>query len=418
MTNEEKTLLVGLTVGAVGVPVVLGLVLPWPVWVWVVLVVVLLSVPFQVRRTILYRAQQRELRQQVLVQQQSRAELEQAAATPPPQFQREIVAGVPLPSAVPDYDFVFAATVYWRTVPRPGGWQHANPGALATDAVIVRAREVTIQELPHRYAMAQFRLNSALGTILGDGSGFVEVWATQVQLTLADDDLTRLRKLADVRKDQDVWDHERHHERAKRAYLGDDVLKNTGSAVVWWLAHAKDDIDVRGTVDLIGTLRQLSAAANNSEVPELALPPVAELTAAPEPPPADVTIAAQARRMMDGLNLDEPARAMFVRRLAKVLAASGRKDAAGDLLDTFEPPPEPDPSDEPALDPPTEDAVPVADSSTVDLAYGTDLPRVTDLPPEPDWVEPPRNGVADAVPEWADGPDRTARPGPSGVDSQ
>ncbi|HEX4725619.1 MAG TPA: hypothetical protein VH333_24115, partial [Pseudonocardiaceae bacterium] len=135
MTSEEKTLLAGLTAAAVVVPVVLGVALHWPVWVWVLLVAAALLGPFQVRRTILYRAQQRELRQQVLVQQQSRAELEQAATTPPPQFQREFVGGVPLPSAVPDYDFVFTATVYWRTVPRPGGWQHANPAALATDAI-------------------------------------------------------------------------------------------------------------------------------------------------------------------------------------------------------------------------------------------------------------------------------------------
>ncbi|HEX4722180.1 MAG TPA: hypothetical protein VH333_06665, partial [Pseudonocardiaceae bacterium] len=204
------------------------------------------------------------------------------------------------------------------------------------------------------------------------------------------------------------------------AYLGEDVLKNTGSAVVWWLARAKDDMDVRAAVDLIGALRQLSAAANNSEVPELALPPIAELTAAPAPalPPADLTIADQARRMMDSLNLDEPARVTFVRRLAKVLTGTGRQDAADDLLATFDPPPEPE-EPPPGQDPPTEGELPVA--SAFDLPYGVDLPRVTDLPPEPDlpdWVEPPRNGVADTVPEWADESDRTARPDPSGVDSQ
>jgi hypothetical protein len=355
MTNDEKTVLVGLTAAVVGVPIILGSTLHWAVWVWVLLIVVLLLIPFQAWRTIQDRRHQRELRQQAFTQQASRAELEQA---PPPPFQQQPLVNVPLDSAVDDYDFLFSATVYWRPVPRPGGWQHANPAALAAQSIIGRAREVTVQEPPDRHAMAQFRLNSALGTILGDGSGFVEAWAGQVQLSLAEADLARLRKLADVRKDQDVWEHERHHERDKRTYLGEDVLKNTGSAVVWWLAHANED--VRGTVALIDTLRQLTAAANNTEVPEL--PSVSEAA------PVEITLAGRVRGLMDGLELDEPARALFVRRLAKDMTAAGRPDAADDLLATFDQPPEP-------------------------------------APDEPDWTEPSPNGVADTVPEWTDRPE-------------
>ncbi len=66
---------------------------------------------------------------------------------------------------------------------------------------------------------------------------------------------------------EDVWERERDHERRKRAYLGDDVLQSTGSAVVWWLAQ--HDNDVEGAVRLIGALAELSAAANDAEVPEL-----------------------------------------------------------------------------------------------------------------------------------------------------
>ncbi len=387
MTNEEKTLLAGLTVTAIGAPVIIGLVLRWPIWLWVLLIVVLLLVPFQARRTILFRSHQRELRQQAFPQPPApRAELE-PAPTPPPQFQREILASVPLDSGADDYDFLFAATVYWRTVPRPGGWQHANPAALATQAIITRAREVTIQEPPHRCAMAQVRLESALGTVLGDDSGFVEAWAAQVRLTLTEADLARLRRLADVRKEQDVWEHERQHERDRRAYLTDDVLKNTGSAVVWWLAHANED--VRSTVSLIDTLRRLTAAANNTEVPELDRTP----GTVPIPPAPEVSVTDRVRGLMDALDLDEPGRALFVRRLAKLLAGAGRQDAADDILAAFEPPPETGPTSEPAQ-------------------------VFADLPPEPDWTEPPPNGIADAVPEWVDEPDRSPRSDPSGVDSQ
>lgn len=45
------------------------------------------------------------------------------------------------------------------------------------------------------------------------------------------------------------------------------MLKSAGSAVVWWLARHDDDIEK--TVDLIGPLAQLTAAANDEEVPEL-----------------------------------------------------------------------------------------------------------------------------------------------------
>jgi hypothetical protein len=53
-------------------------------------------------------------------------------------------------------------------------------------------------------------------------------------------------------------------ERMVRSYLGEEVLTSVGSTVVWWLAQ--DPTRVRETVDLIGTLAQLSAAANDAEV--------------------------------------------------------------------------------------------------------------------------------------------------------
>ncbi|GAB1327795.1 hypothetical protein [Streptomyces sennicomposti] len=91
--------------------------------------------------------------------------------------------------------------------------------------------------------------------------------AADVTLILAPADRERLTKLADLRKDEQIWEYERQHERNMRRYLGDDVLKTTGSAVVWWLARHENEIEK--AVDMIGPLARISAAANDEEVPEL-----------------------------------------------------------------------------------------------------------------------------------------------------
>jgi hypothetical protein len=270
MTTEDKTLLVALTGGVVAVPAVLALILGWPVWLWPFLALVLLFIPFQVRRSMLNQAQQDELLRQFAmppVAPVAPPELEQAA--PPPRFPSEAVTDVPLPSAIPDYDFLFAATIYWRETPNPAGWRHANPAALAIAAIVARATEVTVQEPPYRYTMGQLRLNSTLGTVIRDGSGLVEAWATQVRLGVSDADLVRLQKMAELRKDEVLFEEERERERNKRAYLANDVLKDTGSAVVWWLARSDSNIDLSGTADIVAALARLCAVANNRELPEV-----------------------------------------------------------------------------------------------------------------------------------------------------
>ena len=119
---------------------------------------------------------------------------------------------------------------------------------------------------PDQIDVVQHRLASALGTVQRDMPSGMEVWADQVQLTLPEADRERLRKFSGVRKDTDLWEHERNYESRKRAYFRSEVLESTGSAVIWWLAQK--DNDVEDTVRLIGALAQLSAAANNTEVSE------------------------------------------------------------------------------------------------------------------------------------------------------
>jgi hypothetical protein len=111
-------------------------------------------------------------------------------------------------------------------------------------------------------------------------------------------------------------------------------------------------VDIRGAVDLIGPLAQLSAAANNTEVPELyRLMARAQLLDAPAAKalPEDSTVARRVRDLMDSAGVDERARASFVRRIASLIAVSGRSDVADDILRTFDLPQETEP---PATDGP------------------------------------------------------------------
>ncbi|WSX64757.1 hypothetical protein OG504_20010 [Streptomyces sp. NBC_00986] len=182
-------------------------------------------------------------------------------------YQETRVVDATLPSAADGYDFLFSATVWWRPAPdqtHPAGG--ACPG-LAVSSVVSRATEVVHREVPSRVNFARFLLEGELGVPLLDRSGRVTAQAADVTLTLTPADRERLRKLNDLRKDEEVWEYERQHERNKRRYLGDDVLKSAGSAVVWWLARHENEIEK--AVDMIGPLAQIAAAANDDEVPEL-----------------------------------------------------------------------------------------------------------------------------------------------------
>jgi hypothetical protein len=338
MTVDNKTLLTSLIIGAIGVPALLGYLLHWPGWLWPIIALLLLLVPLQVYSGIRRREQQNQLRQEM----PSRPE---PVVTVAPPFQREVVTNVALSSATQDYEFLFSATVFWRPVPDANGWRHANPAALAVAAVIERAEAVTVQEPPHRFSVAQYRLNGVLGTVLEDSSHSVEAWAANAQLTLAEDDHQRLRVLSDVRKQEQVWEYERHYERSKRVYFGEDVFKDPGSALVWWLAHT-DDVDVKGAMELVGVLAQLSAAANNTDVPDL-LPALISLGSAPDPQPdapVDPTSPEDpgtraVRDLMTSLGLDDDEQALFVRRVAKAAESVGREAKADEIRQTFDPEP-------------------------------------------------------------------------------
>ncbi|MFJ9517634.1 hypothetical protein ACIRPK_05080 [Kitasatospora sp. NPDC101801] len=249
MKSTGKMALVGLALMAALMTTVLGLSAGWPVWMWAAPAAAALLLAL-----IFASARSPESEPSALV----------SDGLP---WEETRVDDVALPTRVPDYDFRFSATVWWRPIPNTTGLLHVDPASLAVETVLNRARELTERETPERMDLVVHRLNSLLGTQGRDAHELVEAMGGRVELRLPADDRDRLGKLSSVRKTEEVWEHERRFEQSKRAYLGNDVLKSPGSAVVWWLARHDDQ--VTEAVDMIGPLAQLSAAANDEAVDEL-----------------------------------------------------------------------------------------------------------------------------------------------------
>ncbi|MBQ1108369.1 hypothetical protein KBY46_21065 [Streptomyces sp. 404i] len=241
-------------------PAVLGNVLHWSAWLWGFMSTVTASGSLLLVMTVLSG-------RRASADPYEPGEPEPPAAPVEPPYQETQVIDAPLPSAIDGYDFLFTATVWWKPVLDHAGRSDGASPALAAASVVSRAGEVVRHEKPGRASFAQYLLDGELGILLPDRSEQVKAWAADVTLTLAPADRERLRKLNDLRKDEELWEYERQHERNKRRYLGDDVLKSAGSAVVWWLARHENEIEK--AVHMIGPLAQIAAAANDEEVPEL-----------------------------------------------------------------------------------------------------------------------------------------------------
>lgn len=350
MSSGHRILTVFLTVICLLVLTIAGLATDWPRWYWPALGATALAGAIATARAGARRGGRIP----------PECTLEPDLPIPPPPRQEHRVTDVPLPSAVPDYDFLFSATVRW--IPEEGDTPHFDPCGLAVQAVLLRAREFAARQSPRSPAMAQHQLGGVLSVMEADASGRVLAMAKDVGLALSGSDQDRLRKLSNVRKDEDVWEHERNYERNKRMYLSDDVLKDPGSAVVWWLA--RNDEQVEGTVERIGLLAQLSAAANNSEV----APPFRALLYAPEPEPEHAPeyeppefeppeydadpeevvvppeewVAEQLMRWL-GFNGDDPEMVLLAARVAEHVRATGKQEEADKFLRVFavpEPPPD------------------------------------------------------------------------------
>lgn len=336
MTTGRKTTTVFLTVLCGLLLTIVGLMQRWPSWTWPALVVLLFAVPAATFKAASLRRGPMPV-----------AFEEQLTAAPIERNEHR-VSQVTLPSQWPDYDFVFSATVRWYLLEAPGNGTVLNPAGLAVEAVLDRARAITEKREPSRASLVQHELSGVLSRMRPDLTGHLEAMAENVTVTLLKPDQERLDKLADVRKDKAVWEHQRKYEQSKRQYLGEDVLKDTGSAVVWWLA--KNDEQVEKTVTDLGLLAQLTSAANNSDIPErlqdlvaqqLGRPTATEfLEACPPPTEQERRAADHLGDLFDSMGFPEgdARRQMLAKQFADIIRTQNRHETAEDVLRRFDQP--------------------------------------------------------------------------------
>jgi hypothetical protein len=350
MTSQRKVV-VPVVAGVVAVlAIVLGVSLKWTAWITIVVVLVCCVVG-----GLAYLIATRDNHQ---VEPLNIFVPPPPAPEPQPSVQVVAVQGINLASAWPDYEFMLDATVYWRVVASPTATPHLRPGARAIDMIIERAAAVAATEPPGTAIRLQHRLNDLLGVVERDRSGRIEAWADNVRTSLFDTDAQRLRTLADIRKDKDVWEHQRRFERDRRQYLGDDVLRSTGSALVWWLS--RNDTEVTQAADLIGTMARLSAVAKDEDVPDLfrhllpssLLPPpepeqsrfaMIGSDGAGQPLGLDLARFANPRSplelvtaLMGAMGLDDEQRAQFAARVATNIENTGNFEVAEQVRSRFD----------------------------------------------------------------------------------
>ncbi|MBT2232303.1 hypothetical protein [Nonomuraea sp. NEAU-A123] len=338
MSSGRNTVMIYLCV--IGGVLLAGLVAfaPWEIWLSAVALALVVAVGS------LYRF--------VMARRRTTAPIEPSSLyvppPPPPVEPREQrVDQVPLPSQEDDYDFLFSAVVLWTPVDRLWDDKRVNLAALAMDAILKRAREITEHREPGRASLVAHELGGILGTMQKDPTGHVQAMAESVQVTLSAQDQERLDKLAEVRKDRVVWEHDRKYEQSKREYLEEDVLKDTGSAVVWWLV--KNDDQVEKTVNDIGLLSTLASAANNRKLPDATSYEFSAMPSVNGASPVDDLAA-----FLHALDL-EGQRDLFVHQIALLVHNYGRPDVAEEIVRRFdlaEPsaPPDSDARNDPDVD--------------------------------------------------------------------
>ncbi|MFF7690095.1 hypothetical protein ACFZB6_28610 [Streptomyces syringium] len=336
MTTARKTTIVFLTILCGLLLTIVGLTQRWPVWTWPTLAVLLLVVPAAVFRIASLRRGSMPV------------SFEEQLTAPPVERTDCHVSHVSLPSLWADYNFVFSATVRWYLVESPGNAPVLNPAGLAGEAVLNRARAITENREPGQASLVQHELSGALSRMCPDPTGHLQAMAENINLTLLEQDQERLSRLAKVRKDKAVWEHQRKYEQSKRQYLGEDVLKDTGSAVVWWLA--KNDEHVERTVADLALLAQLTSAANDTDIPERLqnlLPqqsggPADQefLEEYPATTPQEGTAADHLSGFFDAMGFLEGdvRRAMVAKQISDIVKEQNRHETAESLLRRFDPP--------------------------------------------------------------------------------
>ena len=164
-----------------------------------------------------------------------------------------------LPSSRPDYSFGFSATLHWYPDAASAA-EAADLSALAAAEVVRRAYTFTRERDPADLSLTWTELTGMFLKPQRDPTGQVLVRAEAVSLTLSPEDQRRLDKIAEMRKDTEIWEHEIRREQGMRRYLSDDALKDPASAVTWWLAGNPGQVEK--AAQYIGLLSELSRAVN------------------------------------------------------------------------------------------------------------------------------------------------------------
>ncbi|MFC4495178.1 hypothetical protein ACFPA8_13660 [Streptomyces ovatisporus] len=336
MTTARKTTTVFLTLLCGLLLTIAGLTNRWPTWTWPTLAVLLLVVPAAAFRIASLR------RGSIPVS------FEEQLTAPPVERTEHHVSHVALPSLWDDYRFVFSATVRWHLIKSPETMPVLNPAGLAVEAVLSRARSITEKREPTQASLIQHELSGALSRMSPEPTGHLQAMAENINLSLPQQDQERLERLAEVRKEGAVWEHQRKYEQSKRQYLGEDVLKDTGSAVVWWLA--KNEEHVERTVADLPLLAQLTSAANDTDIPErlqnlLSEPP--SESAMPENAEVEPEPKSQARTAEDhlsgffdsmGFTEGDIRRGMLAKQISNIITKQNQHETAEGLLRRFDPP--------------------------------------------------------------------------------
>jgi hypothetical protein len=262
---------------------------------------------------------------------------------PPPQpvkFHVRTLTGIRLPSAKNDYDFAFAAQVSWL----PTVDDDFGAAEIAEKEIIALARQITDQADPGQVSIIRPQLAAALGALQSDSDGRVRFRADSVQLQLPPEDQQRLDQIATVRKQVGLWEYERGYEISKRHYLRTDVLRDSGSAVVWWLAKHEDE--PQEVADKIEVLSRLARAATDtvdvaSEEP-------------PDPQPSDAvpeTPAARFDAFLDSLASADPDFRLTLTSLVARFVDSLDQKAADEMRRRYREPSVSDMSEDPRVYP-------------------------------------------------------------------
>lgn len=268
MSKQNVVVLAALAVALVAIPSILAVALGWPVWLWSVVVLALLMVPVVVASRLYDRELHEQRMRELHAQRAAAREEPESEQEPEPEVHRCVLNRVALPSAQPEYQFLFSATVCWRPTYNGVGVPYTNPRAVAEELVVARARDIVATESPESVDPARHRVTAALGEWLRDRSGHLDSCAEDVVLTLSEEDARRLRRLAEVRKEEAVWEREREYERSRRAYYRDEVFQSTASALIWLLAQQAQDREnaresVSSAVDLLGKLARISSVVRD-----------------------------------------------------------------------------------------------------------------------------------------------------------